>query len=51
MITSKVNINITDDFTAKVTLLGRVEDGNQPGVSYGNLLNSIYNTPNNCLSY
>ena len=30
MITSKVNINITDDFTAKVTLLGRVEDGNQP---------------------
>lgn len=47
MITSKVNINITDDFTAKVTLLGRVEDGNQPGVSYGNLLNSIYNTPNN----
>ena len=47
MISSKVNINITDDFTAKVTLLGRVEDGNQPGVSYGNLLNSIYNTPNN----
>ena len=31
MISSKVNINITDDFTAKVTLLGRVEDGNQPG--------------------
>lgn len=47
MISSKVNINITDDFTAKVTLLGRVEDGNQPGVSYGSLLNSIYNTPNN----
>lgn len=47
MISSKININITDDFTAKVTLLGRVEDGNQPGVSYGSLLNSIYNTPNN----
>lgn len=47
MISSKVNINITDDFTAKVTLLGRVEDGNQPGVSYGNLINSIYTTPNN----
>ena len=47
MISSKVNINITDDFTAKVTLLGRVEDGNQPGVNYSNLLNGIYTTPNN----
>ena len=32
---------------AKVTLLGRVEDGNQPGVNYSNLLNGIYTTPNN----
>lgn len=47
MISSKININITDDFTAKVTLLGRLEEGTQPGVGYGNLLNSIYNTPNN----
>lgn len=47
MISSKVNINITDDFVAKVTLLGRVEDGNQPGVGYGTLLNNIYTTPNN----
>lgn len=47
MISSKVNINITDDFTAKVTLLGRVEDGNQPGAKYSNLLNAIYTTPNN----
>lgn len=47
MISSKVNIRITDDFVAKVTLLGRVEDGNQPGVTYSSLLNSIYNTPNN----
>ena len=47
MISFKININITDDFTAKVTLLGRVEEGTQPGVGYGNLLNSIYNTPNN----
>lgn len=47
MISSKENINITDDFTAKVTLLGRVEDGNQPGAKYSNLLNAIYTTPNN----
>lgn len=46
-LSSKVNINITDDFTAKITLFGRVEDGNQPGVGYGSLLNNIYNTPNN----
>ena len=44
MISSNVNINITDDFTA---LLGRVEDGNQPGAKYSNLLNAIYTTPNN----
>lgn len=50
MISSKVNINITDDFTAKVTLLGRIEEGTQPGGSgtgYSDLLNTIYTTPNN----
>lgn len=50
MISSKVNINITDDFVAKVTLLGRVEEGTQPGGDgggYGGLLNTIYTTPNN----
>lgn len=50
LISSKVNINITDDFTAKITFLGRVEDGTQPGASgggYGTLLSNIYTTPNN----
>lgn len=50
MISSKVNINITEDFTAKVTLMGRVEEGTQPGGTgngYGDILNSIYSTPNN----
>lgn len=50
MINSKVNINITDDFTAKVTLMGRVEEGTQPGGKgngYGDILNSIYSTSNN----
>lgn len=49
-ISSKVNINITDDFSANVTLLGRVEEGTQPGGSgngYSDLLNAIYTTPNN----
>lgn len=50
MISSKVNINITDDFTATMTALGRVEEGNQPGGSgsgYSDLLRTIYTTPNN----
>lgn len=50
MISSKVNINITNEFTAKVTLLGRIEEGTQPGGSgtgYSDLLNTIYTTPNN----
>lgn len=47
MISSKININITNDFTAGVTLLGRVEEGTQPGGNYGDLLYSIYTTPNN----
>ena len=50
MISSKVNINITRDLTAKVTLMGRVEEGTQPGGNgngYSDILNAIYTTPNN----
>lgn len=50
MISSKVSINITDDLTAKVTLMGRIEEGTQPGGTgngYGDILNTIYSTPNN----
>lgn len=50
MISSKVNINITDDFTATMTAFGRIEEGNQPGGSgsgYSDLLLNIYNIPNN----
>ncbi len=51
MISSKVNINITQDFTAKVTLMGRIEEGAQPGgnngTGYTDLLSQIYSIPNN----
>lgn len=50
MINSKVNINITNDFKAKVSLMGRVEEGTQPGGTgngYSDILNSIYTTANN----
>ncbi len=50
MVDSKVNLNITKDFTASISLLARIEDSNQPGASgggYAGLLNDIYSTPNN----
>lgn len=46
---SKVNINITEDFTALISLLARLEEGTQPGGSgsgYSDLLLSLYKTPN-----
>lgn len=49
LITSKVNVNVTDDFTAGIMLVGRVETGNQPGGNgsgYSGLLNTIFTTPN-----
>ena len=48
-INSKVNINITDDFKAKVTLFGRVEEGTQPGGNdngYTDILSALWTTPN-----
>lgn len=53
LITSKVNVNVTEDFTANIMLIGRIEDGNQPGGNlnstpgYTNLLYTIFDTPNN----
>lgn len=50
MISSKVNINVTDDFTASLTALARLQEHNQPGgtgTGYSDLLNAIYTTPNN----
>lgn len=50
MISSKVHINITDDFEATLTALGRIMEGNQPGGTgsgYSDLLLNIYETPNN----
>ncbi len=50
MISSKVNINVTEDFTATMSAIGRVIEGNQPGGSgsgYSDLLLNIWRTPNN----
>lgn len=49
-LSSRVNIRITNDFTADVTMMGRLEEGNQPGGNgngYSDLLLAMYTTPNN----
>ena len=46
LITSKINVNVTDEFKAGVTVIGRIEDGNQQGARSANILHAIYTTPN-----
>ncbi len=51
LITSKINVKVTDDLKVGATILGRIQNDNQPGGSGGgmfNILTSLYNTtPNN----
>ncbi|WP_187328741.1 SusC/RagA family TonB-linked outer membrane protein [Echinicola rosea] len=47
LITSSVDVDVTDDFTVNATLFGRIEDGNQPGAGAFNILNDLFRTPNN----
>ena len=51
LITSKVNINVTDEFKVSMSLMGRIEEGNQSGgisgTGYSDLLSNVWQTPNN----
>lgn len=51
LITSKVNINVTDEFKVSMSLMGRIEEENQPGgisgTGYSDLLSNVWQTPNN----
>ncbi|UCS93361.1 SusC/RagA family TonB-linked outer membrane protein [Echinicola marina] len=47
LITSSVDVDVTEDFTVNATIFGRIEDGNQPGAGAFNILNDIFRTPNN----
>lgn len=51
LITSKVNINVTGEFKVSMSLMGRIEEGNQPGgisgTGYSDLLSNVWQTPNN----
>ena len=46
LITSKLDLDVTDEFKIGVTIIGRIEEGNQQGAGYSNILNGIYSTPN-----
>lgn len=45
-VTSKVDVNVTNDLKAGITIMGRMEDGNQPGAVTSTILTDIYRTPN-----
>lgn len=46
LITSKLDLDVTDELQIGVTIIGRIEEGNQQGAGYSNILASIYGTPN-----
>ena len=46
LISSKLNIDVTKELNLGVTIIGRIEQGNQPGAGYSNILSDIYRTPN-----
>ena len=47
LITSKLNVKVTDKLRVGATLLGRVEGGNQPGDGMSSVLSSMYRTTAN----
>lgn len=50
IVNSKVNINVTRDFSATFSLIGRLQEGSQPGGTgsgYSDMLLNVYRTPNN----
>lgn len=48
LINSKIKVKVTDKLKVGASLLGRIEEGNQPGVSVFSILNSLYTkTANN----
>jgi len=46
LISSKLVINVTDNFKVTGAIMGRLEEGVQPGQGYSSILSSIYTTPN-----
>jgi TonB-linked SusC/RagA family outer membrane protein len=47
LINSKIDIDVNKDFTVGLQILGRLQDGNQPGATTAVLLKNLLITPNN----
>lgn len=47
LINSNVDVDVTKNLNIGLQLFGRIQDGRQPGATTGNILNQLYNTPNN----
>jgi len=46
ILNTNVNINITERFTLGMQIMGRIQDGNEPGVGTQTLLEALKKTPN-----
>lgn len=47
LISSSIDVDVTDELTIGLQLYGRIQDGRQPGAGVPNILNALYATPNN----
>jgi TonB-linked SusC/RagA family outer membrane protein len=47
LLNTKVDVNVNKYFTIRLQVMGRVQDGNQPGLTYNALLSNLLSTPNN----
>lgn len=47
LLTSSVEIDVTDDFNVSLDLFGRLQEGVQPGAGTGTILQQMHTTPNN----
>jgi len=47
LLNTKVDVDVNKYFTIRLQVMGRVQDGNQPGVTYNTVLNNLLSTPNN----
>ncbi len=46
MITSKINVDVVNNLKMGATVIGRIEEGNQPGNGWGEVMNNLYSTAN-----
>lgn len=46
VLNTNINVNITDKFKLGLQMMGRIQDGNEPGVGMQNLLETLKKTPN-----